>query len=330
MENNKAIVYNIFKDFFGEDKVDLQGSYIIVHFPKLTVKNEFDESIDISHLWVRINIDNDGTVKGTFQMIRSEYTYAQFISGYSHSHIMRQCRNSYLEWHNPCLGKGPIKTTLTNLAAHFSEELWSLFCLELSKYVVTESVEGTPYIRMSSVSEKQTKSKIYFDSDYNSNDVGILKKDIISNFLKYVILKRPFKFNYANGNYGIALSTQNIVLILSQLFVEYYNNINIENKPTIIELIQENVLVEVKYENGAFYSLSTSKIATNSINDSVILIFKSTPIKLKILNPKRNNFDNIFCILKCSVAKAIIHKLLEIVNSTYGKSINPGEKLYYI
>ena len=64
MENQslRQRVYDIFKDFFGEENVDLQDNYIIIHFPKVTVTNEHDRSIDITHLWVRVPVDTNGTI----------------------------------------------------------------------------------------------------------------------------------------------------------------------------------------------------------------------------------------------------------------------------
>ena len=75
-------VYDIFNDFFGEERVDLQDTNIIVHFPKVTVTNEYNRSVDITHLWVKVPLNSNGTIANIFCMVRSEYTYQQFVSGY--------------------------------------------------------------------------------------------------------------------------------------------------------------------------------------------------------------------------------------------------------
>ena len=148
-------VYEIFKDFFGENLVDLQGfpnldpespalgesgysGYIIVRFPDVTVTNEHDRSVDIKEVYVKLRIDHTGSLIGKFGLSRAHFPMSHLKSNYAHSHIpgIPSLGTPFLD---PCLGSGPINNTINSLNVDFDEDLWSLFCLELQKNREKES-----------------------------------------------------------------------------------------------------------------------------------------------------------------------------------------------
>lgn len=193
-------VKGIFDDFFGEDRIDLQGypsyekfedkwnmsnmdyyvsrsdieglvnyvnnlwfndSFILVHFPEVRVTNENNRYIDITHLWAKIYIDHSGKLKGSFKLNRSEYTESQFKSDYLHSHVNGiPCIKS--EFLNPCTGTGPINRTITTLNIGYDENIWQLFCLELDKYVRVESLSGVPYRHLEKIGKFSTNEVFSF------------------------------------------------------------------------------------------------------------------------------------------------------------------------
>lgn len=184
-------VYEIFKNFFGEEFVDIQGiptsdycignlesvfgegvlrdrtdyniremllnyftdMFILVRFPEVTVTNENDRSIDIWELYAKVKITRGGKNVGGFTLNRSEYNKFQFKNNYMHSHISNIPVGDFTEFMPPCLGNGPIRNTIALLNAEFDENRWRLFCLELSKYVTVESLKGGPYKRMEQLGE---------------------------------------------------------------------------------------------------------------------------------------------------------------------------------
>ena len=95
-------IYQQFIDYYGEDKVDLQtytpgthhiDSYtnisrgdklIFVHWPTVTVTNEYDESIDIWDLYSITVVTPSGHLKGVPYFNRSTYDYIQWQSDYAH------------------------------------------------------------------------------------------------------------------------------------------------------------------------------------------------------------------------------------------------------
>ena len=97
-------IYQQFIDYFGEDKVDLQtynrrnikinalgvsiyegrDSIILVHWPVVTVSNEFDESVEIWDLYSATVISPLGQLKGVPYFNRSTYDNIQWQSDYAH------------------------------------------------------------------------------------------------------------------------------------------------------------------------------------------------------------------------------------------------------
>lgn len=311
-------VYDIFNDFFGEERVDLQDTDIIVHFPKVTVTNEYNKSVDITHLWVKVPLNSNGTIANIFCMVRSEYTYQQFVSGYSHSHLPRL--NGEISWKQPCLGNGPLRNTVMTLMLHESEELWGLFCLELSKYVEVESISGVPYIRLESIGSGGGRYQAPIDI-YRICSLNV-SPAIVDPFIKYVISKHPFVFNYNNESYGIGASTLNIVLTLSKLFIEYYNSL--ENKPcSINELIMNNVIKKSIISDGSLEYIKDTP--SNIQQGDKVLTFKGKDITLKITNGE--SIDNYFYTLGRDYVIYIVDTLLKIANS-YNGEINTIKKVY--
>ena len=97
-------IYQQFIDYFGEDRVDLQtynprtfkltsgyscdchngDKIILVHWPELTVTNEYDESVVIWDLYAATVITPLGFLVGHPFFNRSTYDNIQWQSDYAH------------------------------------------------------------------------------------------------------------------------------------------------------------------------------------------------------------------------------------------------------
>lgn len=340
-------VYSIFVDFFGEEYVDLQDDpsfvnrkSIIVHFPKVKVTNEHDKSVDITHLWVKVVIDSNGLIYG-LNMMRSEYTDAQFLSGYAHSHIPPVDKYSYKEWESPCLGSGPIRSTFAYLCSDhypYSEDMWRMFCLELSKYVTVESLAGGPYKYLENIGIEYERNAVALVPYIKDVLAGFPKKlyEEVLRFIPFVISKKPFKFNFKNGAYGIALSNINKIIILSNLYIEFYNSLPIKERIPKKELFDYKFLNYVYKVNNKFY-YKTSNFESR-LSDCYNLIgnklftFKGNPVTFNIIKD-RGLLENSNILLSSLVVKEIINRILMIVNVKYGRAdypVIPEEGLRYL
>lgn len=332
-------VHNIFKDFFGEDRVDIQGRAIIIHFPKVTVTNENDRSIDITELWVKVEIDGDGCIDGTFTFMRSEYTDVQFRSGYGHSHMPPIDASNFDSWLSPCLGGGPIRHTIAALSSGFSEEMWQLFCLELSKYVTVESLGGIPYRCLERVGNINDNSRevTEYTGEVRVYGNNVIKPEIefVNKFIPYVILKKPFKFNYVDGAYGIAMPYNKLLVILSNLFIKWHNALPNDLKYSE-EILYSKIISKGKYFNNKLYYIVNPSNSSNNdsrpLEGTLLFTFKGEQIKFHIAETPSGEDQNTAILLKPNIVTVLIDRILKIVNHRHGKEdiITSGETFYYL
>ena len=352
-------VYDIFKDFFNEVRVDLQVNkgfkadleyllktlnedtlnvllnynlnnalditniriyterppfYIFVHFPDVTITNEHNDSINIKDLYARIPIYWNGTLKLRFKMIVTTYTRTLFNAGYCHSHLHTLYDNKpYFDI--PCLGTGPLVETCNVLTSNFTEDNWRLFCVELSRYVTVESLLGTPYYRMTNITNNNNNNKpikIYNSSNYIWN-----YKELLIETVHNLISKKLLNFKYVNGEYNFANSEAELIRIISNEFIAIYNDKF--NKKEVTETLQQLAnkcfIKKVKYFNDNYYFIGTvrDKIPSND----VLFTFKGKDIKT-VITEDITNVRQIY-ILNPDKVSYIATKLLEFINMNYGK-----------
>lgn len=326
-QNRISIIHNIFNEFFGEENVDLQGQTILIHFPKVKVTNEHDRSVDITHLWVKVELLLDGTINGYFQMMRSELTLEQFISGYSHSHIHCISADNFNSWSDPCLGRGPIRNTIASLATQFSEEMWSLFCLELSKYVTVESLAGVPYMYLERIGVRDNRitQLIQFPLNYTVRYPSSFEPYIAA-FIPFILKKRPFGFNFFNDSYGIAMSDRDLFITLSNLFIEWYNSLPAERQTPREELFSGEILFKGKcIGNKLYYIRSSNYNIEDNYNRFIgrsLFRFKNRTITFNITNIVKTVDDdpNAAIFLSRTMVTVIVDRILRTINNKYGQS----------
>lgn len=344
-------VVDIFIDYYGEDRIDLQQSsgsnLILVYFPRVTVTNEYDRSVDITELYAKVNVDNSGKLIGTFTLNRAEYSIEQWFSNYMHSHINGIPKSSLTSFLNPCLGNGPIRDTCATINRAFNEDIWRLFTLELDKYVHTESVTGVPYKYLESIGAPEN-SIIERTVDINAMqwsipDCMLTDRILLDKFLPYLIIeKKPFSFGF-DGKYYIADSPYNIVIKVSNLFIEWYNNLPLSEKGTIREDMQSSGLLFVcKVVNRNIYKLDAVNYDYSSIRREIgapLWNFKGKLLRLNITGipedyntPITNRDENTSVLLHPDAVMYMVNKMLKIINYRYGttETPRPGQEEMYI
>lgn len=326
-------VLDIFIDYYGEDKVDLQDDYIYVYFPHVTITNENDRSVDITELYVKINVDSYGKLVGTFTLNRSEYTAEQWYSDYMHSHTPGINKDSPSRFSGPCLGTGPIKNTCLSLNVNFDEDIWRLFVFELDKYVHTESVSGRPYRYLERIGTPPRSSVSNRTIAINANQyiVPVMPHytTLVDKFLPYVIQRRPLSFGFTD-KFIVADSPYNIVVKLSNMFIEWYNNLPALEQGTIKEdMLNDDILIVCKVNNE---TIIRKKIVQHDYSDyrrrigTRLWTFKGNPVRLNITNIPANNIpaikmdDNCSILLHPNVVMYLVNRMLRIINYRYGST----------
>ena len=352
-------VYDIFKDFFNEVRVDLQVNkefkdcleylfeardednlneifnydlnstlntvkfkriyteippfFIFVHFPDVTITNEHNDSINIKDLYARIPIYWNGTLNHRFEMIVTTYTRTLFNAGYCHSHLHHLYGNKPI-FDTPCLGTGPLVETCNVLTSNFTEDNWRLFCVELSRYVTVESLLGTPYFRMTNISDKRSNKliNIHKVSNYIWDH-----KELLIETIHNLVSKKLLNFKYVNGEYNFANSEAELIRIISNEFIAIYNDKfnKKEVNETLLQLVNRSFVIKVKYYNDNYYYIG--RITNKIPSDAVLFTFKGKEIKT-IITDDITDIKETF-ILNPDKISYIATKLLEFININYGK-----------
>lgn len=295
---------------------------VIVRFPRVTVTNEHNNSIDITELYAKVSIDCNFCEPIVLKMMRTEYSLEQWTSGYSHSHISGLCANSG-DWKRPCLGSGPLvdtrdKVTISNITIDEKLEYLGLFCYELDKYVRVESIEGIPYNHLESVGSGD--SKIVLGN--NAVDWYYFRgtaKLILEDFYKYFISEYNFKFSYINGQYIVGESLPRLLMKMSQHFAVWYNKEGYNKYKKSLEYLTEHILVKYKISNEQIYTgdRCVNQVYIDAINaeNREMLVFKGKPVILRIYD-NAESFSELY-LLNASIFDLFYTRILTIINYEY-------------
>lgn len=327
-------VEKVFIDFFGEEFVDLQvlDSFgrcvnlldieeepvricILVRFPEVTVTNEYESSTTIKELYAKIPVAPNGTFNdNTFYFCRGEYTYVQWCRGYIHSHAQSAEQDHPGKFKHCCLGRGPIRGTVGYLASDYDLDRWQMFCLELSRYVEVESVEGVPYNSIKDLSIPFTgRREIYFG--FTSVIENNFKNSVLIPFMKWVINnKGQFKINFNGYGYDLAYSYYDFRVMISNYFIEWYN----QNPYTSYqELLNSNTLVKCKVVGRSFTEIGNADTPAILKSGVDLFEFKGDWVTLKIEEPICDSEDGYCHFLSNDIISFLYVRLLKIINYDY-------------
>ncbi len=312
------------KERIGDAKFN--DIFILVHFPHVRVTNEHDRFVDINHLWAKVKVMYNGTLNGGFALNRSEYTMLHISSGYMHSHISGIPTNDFASFQNPCTGSGPINGTISVLNRDYDEDMWNMFCLELSKYVTVESIAGRPYKYLEKLGTDNMELDAnrfitYLSPLYYGN---VLNHDKLKEFVRHFINSRKLKFNYVNGSYSIGMSFIEYIVLISNEFIKWYNDQFNKEELTakFAELKRKGILKECIIDNGNIYY----DRGINNVNDYAryigkkVCVFKGREITVDITDIAEVRNENKSIILDTHTALYILTTILKVLNYRYGRS----------
>lgn len=299
---------------------------ILVHFPHVRVTNEHGRFVDINHLWAKVKVMYNGTLNGGFTLNRSEYTMLHISSGYMHSHINTISTSNFAYFQSPCTGSGPINGTISALNIDYDEDMWNMFCLELSKYVTVESIAGRPYHYLERLGTGNMETGIdrfvtYLSPGYYED---ALSSDKLKEFVRYFINSKKLKFNYVNGSYSIGMSFIEFIVLISNKFIKWYNDqFNKEELTTkFAELKRKGILKECIIDNGKIY-YDRVRNNVNSYAQYIgkkVCVFKGREITVDITDIAEVKNENKSIILNTHTALYILATILKVLNYRYGRS----------
>ena len=312
------------KERIGNAKFN--GIFILVHFPHVRVTNEHDRFVDINHLWAKVKVSYNGTLNGGFTLNRSEYTLLHIRSHYMHSHISSIPTGDFTQFQNPCTGRGPINGTISALNRGYDEDMWNMFCLELSKYVTVESVAGVPYNYLEKLGTNDMGVGVdrfitYLSPNYYGDT---LSTDKLRDFVRHFINTKKLKFNYVNGSYSIGMSLPEYIILISNEFISWYNDLfnKGEVTNTFDNLKTRELLRECIIDNGKIYY----DRGRNNVNNYAqyigkkVCVFKGREITVDITDIAEVRNENKSIILNTQTALYILNIILKVLNYRYGRN----------
>lgn len=301
--------------------------FILVHFPRVRVTNEHDRFVDINHLWVKVGIKASGAGIGYFTMNRSEYELSHMKADYMHSHVHGIPFNRFTDFKSPCLGSGPIKSTVATLALGYDEAIWQLFCLELDKYVRVESISGIPYRYLEKIGTGggTTDGETHFSMQSIAfNDYSpIFSTEDMKDFVRHLIRSKKLKFNFINGSYGFAMSYLDYRIFISNEFIKWYNlryNLG-TSTASYNDLIDRGILKECIINNGKIQYLRNSNSdgrSYYSYEGANVCTFKGSPVNIHIVDSAPDTLNKTV-LVNAGIAEEIAKAVLTIVNYKYGR-----------
>ena len=177
-------------------------------FPEFTIKNQDDKTHQIRDLIVAFELGtNTDTVDfsiypKSLHGTRATINYAEAFCGYMHSHLNTRTNISYslcLEASSFCTGGDNTEVNMIRedlFMEGYVEEKFEMYLYMLQTFVEYESIEGTPYIRMSKITDVGEEKLI--TSEY-------VKSTIIARYSEFESLLKfeDINYTYVDGKYKI-------------------------------------------------------------------------------------------------------------------------------
>lgn len=330
--------YNLSFDVTKEQLVELENIVkdkrfiIYVWWPRVTVTNEYGKSVNIQDLYAKVEIQGDGTIPyecNGFRLNRATYTRKQFISNYMHSHINVIPKNNFTDFQIPCLGTGPIISTIGTLKNDYDEVTWMLFCQELSMYVTVESISGGPYRRMENIGNVSLHT-IY--TGYNFNYAGKtdflcqFTNDDLKKFIQYYLKHGHLSLGYKNNVFTWSMPYYEYIIDISNSFIDFYNKYYSTTAQNLSNCFNTDLLKQVIVADGKFYNEGEyNSFDINNLSgyqNKLVLVFKGKEICTTIINNKQSSESTLTTIINNNVAMFILQKILRTINFRYKNEHN--------
>jgi hypothetical protein len=180
---------------------------VTLHFPKFTIKNQMNKSKIIKDFFVKFYISKNGKIlDSNFEATRTTYNNYEIKAGYRHSHLPRTFGDKnnpvWLNFNTMCLGNNNqihVSMALLEDAIKKKEnvsDFFELFVRNIISVIEYESIEGTPYIRMSKIDEAMAEVK--------AQETPFEVKRSASKYIRYYINNNAHLslYNYLDAYYS--------------------------------------------------------------------------------------------------------------------------------
>jgi hypothetical protein len=330
--------FNLHFEVSAEQLVELEDIakdrrfIIYVWWPRVTVTNEYGKSVNIQDLYAKIEIQGDGTIPyecNGFRLNRATYTREQFMSNYMHSHINVIPKNNFTDFQIPCLGTGPIISTIGTLKNDYDEVTWMLFCQELSMYVTVESISGGPYRRMENIGNVSLHT-MYTGYNFNyaskTDFLCQFTNDDLKKFIQYYLKHGHLSLGYINNVFTWSMPYYEYIIDISNSFIDFYNKYYSTTAQNLSNCFNTSLLKQVIVADGKFYNEGEyNSFDINNLSgyqNKLVLVFKGKEIRTTIINNEQSSESTLTTVINNNVAMFILQKILRTINFRYKNEHN--------
>lgn len=334
-------VINTYKEFYSEDRLDIniysfaindnltEGStpdteelngltyfQCTVYHPEITITNEKGMSHKITDVYVSVVFPSL-----TISLGRTSYSPEEVAMGYIHSHV--HSGNYFTQMNDFCTGGSDtpinrIKRNIKNFNGTNDEftTLISSFIIEVERMIRIESLEGGPYIRMSSIHRGIREESIPITlSAGQSLSLSMTRgikatyiKDIKDFFMYYASLKLDF-FYYDGHNWQLSCSDDEFIHRVTKVAKIYKGTRS-----------KSGLFKDALYMDGLYYDNNSTSYFHIRPNTYASWQFKSQLLKITVKDSSKQRKIKRCSILNDNIISALYNFLLNIINSVYANN----------
>ncbi len=275
-----------FKFKFPHSISDELKYWLVIHFDNIRISNSYDNSHNISDLYVALAFSNKGFM-GNIIGTRTTISNLEKGASYFHSHL--PSTHELGRFNRFCTGSGEINNCLINLKTEYEDIKMKALLAILKPYLEWESLEGGPHNKMSNIVNKSYVNKTH-STQFDKKEICKIIEDNIHKFNLFI--------DEQEGLFDI--SDSNIEEVLS----EYPKLSNCYKDPMNLQYFTNNSFNSNSYKPETF--------------NETLFVFRNTEIKGKITNQEVKK-ENLIKTVHPYVTKTTREFLVKRINEYYFK-----------
>ena len=237
---------------------------LLIRYPHITITNTKKESREIEELYCVLSFDSYGLLKN-FSGFRAKMSFNDVKNGYRHSHLNSRNLENLFTVSTFCTGSTDLTALKSEFMEGFDADRFDLFLYQINNFVEWESLEGTPYVHLSTVNNR--------NFTVLSREPLDLAQTITNDFNKFCAAYKEnpdlFKplLNYNNLSSNIEVSIQNVTDLARALapYSTYYGTLDSNG--------------EVQTVNNEIYDYQEAHVnLRNALSNITYKTFRNNPI----------------------------------------------------
>lgn len=270
--------------YFGEEKVDITGNYLIIHFPNVDITNGREHKHTIRDLFVKVRF-RQSSLGATYAKPsalsgrRTTMSVAEYDSNYLHSHL--ESSSSFWLYRSFCRGSGSFGNYFADLGANpfniFEKEgakRIEAFWFLLDNYIGWESRAGGPYIYMTNV-KRNTSSNI----SSRSSRTYTQRREYARRILDAMTIEgKTFEYSFT-------IVKNDINVFIDKEFLLQYTRLT---EPYTSSLNNQGVLQETPLPRSHDVDSCIDRFISNITGNSSTIYFKGEVVPVILYDEKKN------------------------------------------